>query len=1625
MAAARPVPDRYRRLRLLGEGGAGQVWLVEDQLRPGVQLALKEPSEGSARRSEALRREFVFLSRLRHPGLVEPFEFDLGPSDGLPRFTLEHVDGESLAAVFGREGSRTCLALAAEALRVLDFLHDFGLIHRDLKPANLLVRSTPRLGCRLVLLDLGLAVTDDPQAAPAQSGLAGTLPYMAPELFDGAPPTPRSDLYSLGALFYEILHGRPPHLPKNEDLTAFIESVREGRRARPAPPPGYPAGLATWIEELLSPEPGRRPAGMREALARLNALAGTEFPADTATTRAARLGSDPPPGRDAERKALRHLLNPQLGPRVVWLAGPPGSGKSRLLRWLQGDAILREWHVVAPSHGFTAQPPGGRDGSDGLELLRLLRAEAATRPTLLLLDEVESAGGRLVRLLDRIAREGKAPPVQAVAALRPAEVSHPALRRLLDDTGTVPTLGRLDLEPLDSAAIRAVAQRATGSKELSEARLRWLERGSEGNPLLVESLLVEGAWEKGGRGPRSAILGRTGLARLESLSKTAGNWLEGLAALGPEATEADLAALAGLNEAGARAAAEEVRLAGLAVDHEGRWSPASRAVAELVLSRLRGERREEIHSRAAERLLEQSEESPPHGRLARLWSAAGRDDLALRNAVLAARDALADNDPAEGADHFADALRHCSRDEPRRFALRVEQGEALMAAGLYPAAARAFGAALRLAGDETARAELLGRQAHALAQAGRFARARRVAEEALALAESHDLPLPRAQALKGSGIVLGRLGRESEAIPMLEQALELFHRHGDAEMEAETLQNLAACKSRLRRDDAGEDFHRAIALWRELDSPGGELKSLVGLAVIQMRDGKLDEARRLLEEVRSMALQQGNLDVQETALSKLASLSVEQGRLDQAIALGRESLDLARHLGDHNRMMIDRCRLAEALVESGLPAEAMELLREGLKLPLAKVEPDMIDYARLLLARALIETPDAEERDVRLLLEGCQRGFRERRKTRALLLALALEMEWRSRPDGSAPLEPVRLEFEALATQAGSACEPEIKLRAELAIGGALLAKGEWAAAATRARAAAELAATAGRATHRARALGILGEALERLGRGDDAGQARSEGARLLEEAAGLIEDGTVRRSFLERAVHDGVRGRGAVPPHGGDRRLLALYGMIRALNTETDPEALLESILDMALRAVSAERGMIFLRRAPDSSFAVRLARNLERETERDAEEYSRSIVAQAGRGRPILALEAGKDERFRDLKSVSLYGIRSLMCVPLRSRGRIIGTVYLDSRREGTLFTQDDLRFIEAFADHAALALQNVRERADLVQENRRLRAVAEDRSRFANIVGRSAAMQRVFDLIERVADSDLPVLIQGESGTGKELVARAIHFHGPRKRKIILSENCAAIPESLLESELFGHVKGAFTGAERDRPGLFEQAHGGTLFLDEVGDMSPGMQARLLRALQEGEIRRVGADRPVKVDVRVIAATNRELAAEVEAGRFREDLLYRLQVLMIRIPPLRDRPEDIPLLVDHFLERISRERGREAPEIDPPVRELLERHRWPGNVRQLESTLHRLVLLAGAAPLTRQALETDSSLRESLLGDAEPVQARFSLDDGVREQLRRALEAAGGHREKAAKLLGVSRATIYRKLKEHGLK
>ncbi|AMV71737.1 sigma-54 dependent transcriptional regulator [Desulfuromonas carbonis] len=304
--------------------------------------------------------------------------------------------------------------------------------------------------------------------------------------------------------------------------------------------------------------------------------------------------------------------------------------------------------------------------------------------------------------------------------------------------------------------------------------------------------------------------------------------------------------------------------------------------------------------------------------------------------------------------------------------------------------------------------------------------------------------------------------------------------------------------------------------------------------------------------------------------------------------------------------------------------------------------------------------------------------------------------------------------------------------------------------------------------------------------------------------------------------------------------------------------------------------------------------------------------------------------------------------------------------------------------------------------------------ERTQLRRLTGRSPVMQKVFALVDILADVDSTVLISGESGTGKELVAEALHFCGGRRDAPLVRVNCSALTESLLESELFGHVKGAFTGAIRDKVGRFQLADGGTIFLDEIGDISPGMQVRLLRVLQEKEFERVGDARPIKVDVRIVAATNRDLAAQVRAGVFREDLYYRLKVVVVDLPPLRDRRDDLPLLVDQFLARFNRKLNRTVTGVEEEVMRLFFSYPWPGNIRELEHALEHAFILSRGAVLQRNHLPDE--IRS--FSRPEPDSPPSNGDAGA---LRDALQRAGGNKAKAARLLGISRRTLYRKLAE----
>ena len=322
--------------------------------------------------------------------------------------------------------------------------------------------------------------------------------------------------------------------------------------------------------------------------------------------------------------------------------------------------------------------------------------------------------------------------------------------------------------------------------------------------------------------------------------------------------------------------------------------------------------------------------------------------------------------------------------------------------------------------------------------------------------------------------------------------------------------------------------------------------------------------------------------------------------------------------------------------------------------------------------------------------------------------------------------------------------------------------------------------------------------------------------------------------------------------------------------------------------------------------------------------------------------------------------------------------------------------------------------------------LRQRVDEKFGFENIIGHSPSILGILDTVRRIAPTDLPVLILGESGTGKELLANAIHQNSRRSDERFVAINCAGLSETLLEDELFGHVKGAYTGATTDRPGRFEYADGGTLFLDEVGDMPLAMQAKLLRVLENGEVVRVGSNDPIRVDVRVISATNTDLAERVRQKQFREDVYFRVKGATIAIPPLRERREDIPLLIDHFVQETNAAHGTKVKGITAEARRVLMAHHWPGNVRQLRNVIENMVALTAGERLTVDDLPAEIHRRPDEIASAQLGQlAGISIEEAEKELIRNTLKMVGGNREQAANILGIGERTLYRKIKEYGLK
>ncbi len=486
-------------------------------------------------------------------------------------------------------------------------------------------------------------------------------------------------------------------------------------------------------------------------------------------------------------------------------------------------------------------------------------------------------------------------------------------------------------------------------------------------------------------------------------------------------------------------------------------------------------------------------------------------------------------------------------------------------------------------------------------------------------------------------------------------------------------------------------------------------------------------------------------------------------------------------------------------------------------------------------------------------------------------------------------------------------------------------------------------------------------------------------------------------------------------------RDLNTLLRIANGIGSIRDREALTWQLLGMVFDVVPAERGAIlFFSDGPE---------NLESAIAWDRVEgpgspvrVSRSVVQSVLRERAgLLVRDVDMDDCFSKAPTLKSLQIRSLVCVPLTSADRVTGVIYLDSRKSTQQFDQNHLQVMTGVANLTSLALENIRHWEELREENRSLRAEIDLEH---GMVGSSLRIREILDLIQRVAPTTSTVLIQGESGTGKELVARAIHSNSPRAERPFVAINCAALTESLLESELFGHEKGAFTGALTQKKGKIEVADGGTLFLDEISELALGLQAKLLRVLQEREFERVGGTRSIKADVRVLAATNRTLPDCVQDGSFRGDLFYRLNVVTITTPPLRDRRDDITALAESFVAKASNKCSIRKKRLSPAAQSLLMQYDWPGNVRELENAIERAMVLGAAEEILPEDLPDALSETSS---SASNLGAKYlgGVKESKKQLVLQALEQANGYYVDAAKILGLHPNSLLRLVRNLGLK
>ena len=928
---------------------------------------------------------------------------------------------------------------------------------------------------------------------------------------------------------------------------------------------------------------------------------------------------------------------------------------------------------------------------------------------------------------------------------------------------------------------------------------------------------------------------------------------------------------------------------------------------------------------------------------------------------------------------------HVTREQIGRLSSRL--GILLLERGRYRAAHRAASVAYRLLRDTSLNLDLghtemcLG--AIAL-RTGEWNSAREHFESAIATYRRADYQSGMAAAYNNLGLLHKNQCRFKEAVRFLEQALRISERSGHFHDAATYLHNLGIVHDKMGDWDLAEEhYRRGLQMYTEVGYAAGRARALSCLGNLKRKRRDWPQAEELIRESLALASERGY--PRETILAReaLGDFHLDRGSVAEARSEFETALTMADQVAPESDLTVELLRrLGEASLAAAELEPAVRLAERALSI--ARRLGDRIEEACSL---KLIGLARAEEGDLdqgRTYLDQASEILNQIGKRYELArLCLAAGLVWRKR---------------ARRGKSRAILDESVSYLRRAAAGFESFGLPE-----------------------------LTGQALLELARSEMIRGHVDEAVIHLDHAASLISDHP--DPTLERGIEEMRREveQGLIEGTTAQSNEFAAFDEIRRVLRVEEGEGSVQEILGLMVRRSGASRGCVV---APtqDGSASVLAAVGM---SVRVAQDLLRELLARVGAQRlgsgPIVSSRAGVDPRFREFPAAHALSPRtSLVIMPLSLPSRQAGFLYLDRPSEGPLgtFKQREVNLISVLSNYVSVAILES-QRRELARENVSLRGRLLENGNGHGIVTRSRELLEILSLLERVGPSDATILIEGETGSGKGLLAKAIHASSNRANKPLIQVNCAALPEPLLESELFGHVQGAFTGAVREKAGLFVEANGGTLFLDEVDKMTITIQGKLLHVLDNREVRPVGGNRSAKVDVRVLCATNVNLKARIARGEFLEDLYYRLNDICFRVPPLRERPEDIPLLVDHYSRRFAAELGKEVRGVEPEMLRLFAELPWRGNVRELEKVVKRMVVLANEGePLTTRLVPRELlRVEEETNGDAPPT-LKAEVAKVERKLIGQALERSNWNKLKAARALNLSYPTLLQKIKLYQL-